>query len=83
MRVKFTSPFTNQVIFGRIIDFLRNSDCFAILGDDGNVYRLIQPNSDYNFRFIQNEEAERKYAAALNRKVDELEQLDKQARRSK
>ena len=73
MRVKFTSPITNQVIFGRIIDFVKTGDCFTILGDDGITYRLIWPNSDYNFGFILNEEAERKYAEALNRKVDEFD----------
>jgi len=83
MKVKFTSPITNLVIFGRIIDFMKTADCFTILGDDGNVYRLIQPNSDYNFGFIWNEEAEQKYTEALSKTVEELEQLDKQAQRSK
>ena len=36
------------------------------------LYR-INPNSDYNFRFIENEEADLKYREALNRKVDEAE----------
>ena len=77
MRVKFTSPITNQVIFGTIIDFTKKANCFTILGVDGGVYRLIQPNSDYNFGFILNEEGERKYAEKANAVAEELEALDK------
>ena len=45
------------------------------------LYR-INPNSDYNFSFIPNEEAERMYADKLNAYADELEALDKKARKS-
>ena len=82
MKVKFTSPITNQVIFGNIIDFTKNADCFTILGVDGGMYRLIQPNSDYNFGFILNEEGERKYAEKANAVADELEALDKKFKKS-
>ena len=81
MKVKFTNPLNDrEVLFGAIVEMFNDSS-FIVQTDDCSW--VINPNSDYNFRFIENEEAERKYAEALNRKVDELEQLDKQARRSK
>lgn len=40
------------------------------------LYR-INPNSDYNFGFILNEEGERKYAEKAHAVCEELERLDK------
>ena len=44
------------------------------------LYR-INPNSDYNFRFIPNEEADNKFQEALNVRVDEMEALEKKSKR--
>lgn len=43
----------------------------------------LDPASDYNFGFVQNAESDLKYELALGKAVEELEQLDKQAQRSK
>ena len=45
------------------------------------LYR-INPNSDYNFGFIPNEEANRKYAEDWNARVDELDALEKKSKKS-
>ena len=45
------------------------------------LYR-INPNSDYNFGFIPNNEADRKYANALDRHVAELDALEKKSKKS-
>jgi hypothetical protein len=58
-----------------------NAEMFVVQGDKGGRY-VINPNSDYNFGFIPNEEADRKYAAALNARVDELEALEKKSEKS-
>ena len=44
------------------------------------LYR-INPNSDYNFRFIPNEEADNKFQEALNVRVDEMDALEKKSKR--
>jgi len=81
MKVKFTEPVLNRVEFGTIIEMF-NAEMFVIQGDKGGRF-IINPNSDCNFGFIWDEEAERNYAEALDRHAEEMEQLDKQARRSK
>lgn len=43
----------------------------------------LDPASDYNFKFVQNAESDLKFELALGKTVEELEQLDKQARRSR
>ena len=80
MKVKFTEPILNQVRFGTIVEMF-NAEMFVVHGDKGGYY-VINPNSDYNFGFIPNEEADRKYAADLNRTVDELEALEKKSKKS-
>ena len=79
MKVKFTEPVIKLVVFGTIVEMSNNH--FLIQGDNGWQY-MINPNSDYNFGFIPNEEADRKYAEALNRKVDELDALEKKSKKS-
>ena len=80
MKVKFTDPLNDkQVLFGAIVEM--NYSHFLVQGDNGWQY-MINPNSDYNFRFIPNEEADRKYAEAWNRKVDELDALEKKSKKS-
>ena len=73
MRVKFTNTLTQlkdqKVLFGTIIAIMDESFVIQI---DGGGRCIINPNSDYNFGFIPNEEADRKFAEALNRKVDEF-----------
>ena len=68
MKVKFTEPGLNQVVFGTIVE-MYDDEMFIVQNNDGVSY-VINPNSDYNFGFIPNEEADRKYAEALNAKVD-------------
>jgi hypothetical protein len=75
MRVKFTNTLFHEVLFGTIIEMI-TPELFTIQADKGGRY-IVNPNSDYNFGFVWNEEAEQSYAEALNRKVDELERLDR------
>jgi len=82
MKVKFTEPILNQVAFGTIIEFLKHLELFVIQGDKGGRY-MVNPNSDYNFRFIPNEEADQRYAIVLNTVAEEAESLDKKARKSR
>ena len=79
MKVKFTEPIIKLVVFGTIVEM--NDSHFLVQGDNGGYY-MINPNSDYNFGFIPNEEANRKYAEVLNRKVDELDALEKKSKKS-
>jgi hypothetical protein len=80
MKVKFTEPVIKLVVFGTIVEML-NAEMFVVQGDKGGRY-VINPNSDYNFGFIPNEEANRKYAKALNARVDELDALEKKSKKS-
>ena len=80
MRVKFTNTITKKVEFGSMIEIF-DLQHVVVQADKGGRY-IINPNSDYNFGFIPNEEADRKYAAALDRKVDELDALDKKSKKS-
>jgi hypothetical protein len=66
MKVKFTEPILNRVVFGTIVEMSNNH--FLVQGDNGGRY-IINPNSDYNFGFIPNTEADRKYAERLDRHV--------------
>jgi hypothetical protein len=71
MQVKFTNPLNDkQVLFGTIIEMFNNN--MFVIQTDNRSYR-INPNSDYNFRFIPNALADHKFREALNRKVDELD----------
>ena len=80
MKVKFTNPLNDRIVlFGDIVE-MSNSH-FFILGDNGSTYS-INPNSDYNFRFIPNEEADTKFQEALNVRVDEMEALEKKFKQS-
>jgi hypothetical protein len=61
MKVKFTNPLDDkQVVFGTILQMFNNT-MFVVHSETHGVF-LINPNSDYNFSFIPNEEAERKVA---------------------
>ena len=71
MKVKFTESILNRVVFGTIVEMF-NAETFVVQGDNGGRY-IINPNSDYNFGFILNEEADRKYAERLNGAVDEFD----------
>jgi hypothetical protein len=61
----------NRVVFGTIVEMF-NAETFVVQGDNGGRY-IINPNSDYNFRFIPNKEANRKYAERLDSAVDEFD----------
>ena len=71
MKVKFTNTLFNEVIFGTIIEMI-TPELFVIQADKGGRY-IVNPNSDYNFGFIWNEEAEQKFAERLNAYADEME----------
>ena len=71
MKVKFTEPILNRVVFGTIVEMF-NAETFVVQGDNGGRY-IINPNSDYNFGFIPNKEANRKYAERLDGAVDEFD----------
>ena len=71
MKVKFTEPILNRVVFGTIVEMF-NAETFVVQGDNGGRY-IINPNSDYNFGFIPNKEADRKYAERLDGAVDEID----------
>lgn len=79
MKVKFTEPIIKLVVFGTIVEMTDSH--FLVQGDQGYYY-MINPNSDYNFGFIPNEEANRKYAKTLDRRVDELDALEKKSKKS-
>ena len=73
MKVKFTNPRNSkEVLFGEIVEIYNGS--FVV--QSNYTSWLIDPNSDYNFGFILNEEADRKYAESLNATVAELDALD-------
>jgi hypothetical protein len=81
MRVKFTNSLNvKEVIFGTVTE-MYNQEMLLIQADKGGLY-AINPNSDYNFRFIPNEEADNKFQEALNKKVDELDALEKKSKKS-
>jgi hypothetical protein len=65
----------NKILFGQVKHVV--DECFLeveCINEIGKpVKYTINPNSDYNFGFILNEEAESKYAAALNRLADEFD----------
>ena len=71
MKVKFTESVLNRVVFGTVVEMF-NAETFVVQGDNGGRY-IINPNSDYNFGFILNEEADRKYAERLNGAVDRFD----------
>jgi hypothetical protein len=82
MKVKFTNPLDDkQVVFGTILQMFNNT-MFVVHSDLDDCRYIINPNSDYNFRFIPNEEADNKFREALNRKVDELDALEKKSKKS-
>ena len=86
MKVKFTEPVTQKVKYGAIDENFRVQvkygvitevitgtkglpALFVIQGDEGGRY-IVNPNSDYNFRFIKNEEAQKAWSAAIKELVD-------------
>ena len=79
MKVKFTEPVIKLVVFGTIVEMSNNH--FLVQGEKGGRY-IINPNSDYNFGFIPNDEADRKYAEALDRRAAELDALEKKSKKS-
>ena len=70
MKVKFTNPRNSkEVLFGEIVEIYNGS--FVV--QSNYTSWLIDPNSDYNFGFIPNKEANRKYAERLDGAVDEFD----------
>lgn len=74
----------DKILFGRVKqvvdEYFLEVECINELGKP--VKYIVNPNSDYNFRFIPNEEADNKFREALNRKVDELDALEKKSKKS-
>ncbi len=69
MKIKFTNPKNdNEVLFGVIKEKMIN--VFVVVSDDGKEY-IVNPNSDYNFGFTWNEEAEYEYMRKVELMVDE------------
>ena len=78
MKVKFTNPRNSkEVLFGEIVEIYNGS--FVV--QSNYTSWLIDPNSDYNFGFILNEEADRKYAERLNGAVDEFDLQKKKVKK--
>jgi hypothetical protein len=71
MKVKFTESVLNRVVFGTVVEMF-NAETFVVQGDNGGRY-IINPNSDYNFGFVPNKEANRKYADRLDAVVDRFD----------
>ena len=81
LRVKLTDIFNpGLVVFGNVVEMTADQE-LVVLTDKGGRY-IVNPNSDYNFRFIPNEEADRKYAEDWNARVDELDALEKKSKKS-
>ena len=69
MEIKFTNPKNNnEVLFGIIKE--KTFNIFVVVSNDGKEY-AVNPNSDYNFGFIWNEEAERGFEKKVELMVDE------------
>ena len=69
MEIKFTNPKNNnEVLFGVIKE--KGFSIFVVVSNDGKEY-AVNPNSDYNFGFIWNEEAERGFEKKVELMVDE------------
>jgi hypothetical protein len=72
MRVKFTNSLNvKEVIFGTVTE-MYNQEMLLIQADNGGRY-VINPNSDYNFRFILNKEGDAKQSKAWNQICETLE----------
>ena len=72
MRVKFTNLLNvNEVLFGTVTEMYK-PDMLLIQADNGRQY-IINPNADFNFRFILNAEGEAKQTDAWNQVIDSLE----------
>lgn len=65
----------DKILFGQVKQVV--DECFLeveCINEIGKpVKYIVNPNSDYNFGFILNAEAESKYAAALIRLADEYD----------
>ena len=76
MKVKFTDPVIKKVKYGTIIEVIEDvyeiPELFIIRGDKGGRF-IINPNSDYNFGFILNEEAEKVFQEKCNELADKYD----------
>ena len=74
----------DKILFGRVKqvvdEYFLEVECINEMGKP--VKYIVNPNSDYNFRFIPNEEADNKFREALNARVDEMDALEKKFKRS-
>jgi hypothetical protein len=80
MRVKFTNTITKKVEFGSMIEMF-DPQHVVVQADRGGRY-IINPNSDYNFGFIMNEEGERKFEEKVIATAEMLEALEKKSKKS-
>ena len=76
MKVKFTDPVIKKVKYGVITKMIDNihgkPELFVVRGIEGGRF-IINPNSDYNFRFIKNEEAEKAFREKCNELADKYD----------
>jgi hypothetical protein len=74
----------DKILFGRVKrvvdEYFLEVECINEMGKP--VKYTVNPNSDYNFGFIPNEEADIKFKEALNVLVDGIEALEKKFKRS-
>jgi hypothetical protein len=65
----------DKILFGQVKqvldEYFLEVECIIETGQ--SVKYMVNPNSDYNFRFIPNAEADNKFREALNAKVDEFD----------
>ena len=65
----------DKILFGRVKQVV--NECLLevewINFTGKPVLYLIDPNSDYNFGFVWNEEADRKFQEAMDARVDEFD----------
>jgi hypothetical protein len=73
------------VLFGRLIRANVSAGTVVVeYSLSAMRYELeLDPASDFNFKFIQNDESDLKFDLALGQHAEELERLNKQAQRSK
>lgn len=65
----------DKILFGQVKqvvdEYFLEVECINEIGKP--VKYIVNPNSDYNFGFIPNEEADRKFKEALNAAVDKFD----------
>lgn len=68
-----------RVLFGEVVNFDATHGVLEIrIGGPGWVHVfMINPNSDPNFRFIENDECNQKFNLLFNDRIDKIEAADR------